>query len=287
MALHAQRSSAASASTAPSNGLGSSPPFDTQPTDDAAIWFTDAIAGMPDSLDLRLGMLNGFELQSGRRTIELSSGSERLLAFLALADRPLMRNFVAFSLWPDKDEERAFGNLRSALWRIRQAGLGLVESVGPRLRLGREVSVDVDILRLIAQHVVNRVEIKDPARVREMLVAGDLLHDWYEPWVSPERERLRQLRLHALESLSEYLLALGDICGAIEAGLAAVAAEPLRESAHRVLISAHLTEGNLAEALRQYESYRYAASTELGVLPSSLMEDLVRPIRTIPIAGPR
>lgn len=249
----------------------------------AAAALIDGLDGVAGSLEVHLGLLNGFELRSSGRTIELSLGSERLLAFLAVSDRPLMRNFVAFSLWPDKDEERAHGNLRSALWRLRQAGLGLVETTGQRIAIGRDVCVDVRVVTLVANHVLAGSEIRDRVAVQKLLVLGNLLHDWYEPWVTPHRERLRQLRLHALESLSRQLLSVGDLCGAIEAGLAAVASEPLRESAHRTLVEAHIAEGNPAEALRQYESYRFAASTELGVLPSNQMEQLVQPLRAVPV----
>jgi DNA-binding SARP family transcriptional activator len=223
----------------------------------------------------------------GARTIELSLGSTRLLAFLALSGRPLMRNFVAFSLWPDKEEDRAFGNLRSALWRIRQTGLNLVESSGQRMQIGRDVIVDLHIVTDLARRLVDGERTTEPRKVTALLSEGDLLPDYYDAWVSPARERLRQQRVHALEALSRQLLEQGDAAAAIEAGLAAVAVEPLRESAHRAVIQAHLCEGNLAEALRQYEAYRYVATTELGILPSDRMEALVKPLRGTRTSGQR
>ena len=61
----------------------------------------------------------------------------------------------------------------------------------------------------------------------------------------------------------------------IDAGLVAVRAEPLRESAHRVLIKAHLAEGNHGEASRQYSSYRHLMLAELGVEPSPHLRELL------------
>ena len=55
---------------------------------------------------------------------------------------------------------------------------------------------------------------------------------------------------------AERLTAARRFGPALEAALAAVAGEPLRESAHRVLIKAHLAEGNVSEAIRQYHFYR-------------------------------
>ena len=58
---------------------------------------------------------------------------------------------------------------------------------------------------------------------------GQLLPDWYDDWVAVERERLRELRAHALEALCHRLTAAGRFGEATEAGLAVVRDEPLRE----------------------------------------------------------
>ena len=99
---------------------------------------------------------------------------------------------------------------------------------------------------------------------------------WYDEWLLLERERLRQMRLHALEALAEQLVIAGDLPAAVHAALAAVAIDPLRESAHRALIRAHLAEGNRVEALRQLARLRHLLREELGVEPSSRAVDLLR-----------
>ena len=90
-----------------------------------------------------------------------------------------------------------------------------------------------------------------------------------------EREHFRQLRLHALEKLCEQLTDEGRFGQAVEAGLAAVSSEPLRESAHRVLIRAYLKEGNWGEAVRQYEACRQVLRHELGIDPSRVTHALL------------
>ena len=60
----------------------------------------------------------------------------------------------------------------------------------------------------------------------------------------------------------------------IASGLAAVAAEPLRESAHRMVIRVHLLEGNIAEASRQYRAFARLLSDALGARPSPSMDVL-------------
>jgi DNA-binding SARP family transcriptional activator len=99
--------------------------------------------------------------------------------------------------------------------------------------------------------------------------AGELLPDWYDDWVVIERERFRQARLHALEALCYGLARRGRYDKAIELGLTAVADEPLRESAHRAVMRAHLAEGNRVEALRQYQLCRRFLRERLGFEPSA------------------
>src|SRR5260370_18507980 len=95
------------------------------------------------------------------------------------------------------------------------------------------------------------LDLTDSDAVRVELVA-DVLPDWYEDWVLIEQERFRQLRLHALETLCEQLIAAGRYAVAVDAGMAAVAGEPLPERAQRVLIKAHLCKGKATEAAKQY-----------------------------------
>jgi hypothetical protein len=72
--------------------------------------------------------------------------------------------------------------------------------------------------------------------------ALELLPGWYDDWVLLEREPLRQRVLHGLEALSRHLVRAGRFAEAVEAAMVAVAVEPLRESAQRALVTAHLAE---------------------------------------------
>ena len=221
-----------------------------------------------------LSLLRGFRLESDGRPVELPLGSQRLVAFLAVHRRPLQRLYVAGCLWLDCGEERANASLRTALWRLRRVGFELVDSTRNHLRLVETVAVDLHESELRARQVL-RHEASSLEEHDTLLFDGDLLSDWYDDWVMLERERHRQLRLLALESLCESLAAAGSYARAVEAGLACVAAEPLRESAHRVLIDAHRGQGNLGEALRQYRLYRRLIEDRLGLEPSPAMQRLV------------
>jgi hypothetical protein len=61
-----------------------------------------------------------------------------------------------------------------------------------------------------------------------------------------------------------------------------VSADPLRETANRILVEAHLAEGNLVEARRSYARYRDLIGRELGVEPGHELTSLVRSDRRQP-----
>jgi DNA-binding SARP family transcriptional activator len=229
---------------------------------------------------VRLTLLNAFALECDGVAVQLPASAQRVLAFVALHEHPVRRPYVAGSLWLDSPEERAYANLRSALWRLRRFGSRLVDAEGSELALGRDVEVDLRECEQLARRAVAR-EQRGPEALDVRLFGSDLLPDWYEDWVVIEREHYRQLRLHALDALCEQLTASGRLDEALEAGLAAVAGEPLRESAQRALIRVHLAEGNGGEAVRQYRLYRHLLDEQLGIEPSPLMAELVRDLDAV------
>ena len=200
-----------------------------------------------------------------RVSVDLPWSAQRVVAFLALHDRPLLRLHVAGVLWPETSEDRAFASLRTALWRVRRSGCNLVQATDRQLELAPEVSVDAREAADLAHRVVHG-EIKDDDEGLAGLFTGELLPDWYDDWVLLERERIRQLHLHALETVCERLTAATRFAEPVEAGLAAVAGEPLRESAHRALVKAYLAEGNWGRLSASTASSDNFSTTILGSL---------------------
>ena len=222
-----------------------------------------------------VGLMRAFTLRHADAAVELPHSAQRLLAFLALHDRPLLRPFVAGSLWTDAPERRAAASLRSALWRLSGPGPRVVHATPTHLRLADDVRVDLAAATAAAHRVLDLSAALEPGDVGTLVGAGDVLPDWYDDWALLERERFRQVRLHALEVLSRRLADLGRMGEAIDAAILAVTIEPLRESAHRAVIVLHLEEGNVGEALRQFSTYRTLLARDLGLSPSSELARLV------------
>lgn len=217
--------------------------------------------------ELRLRLLGRFRLTHRDGTnIELPSATQKLVAYVALT-RSVHRATAADLLWPDRDERRSRGNLRSAVWRSTQTVPGLLSCDQEWLTIGPDVCIDHRVALAVAGRLRDDGSATD--EVDRSAFEADLLNDWYDDWVAFERERFRQIRLHALELLAERFIGAGRHSEAIEAGLVAVAAEPLRETAHAVVIRAHLAEGNVGEARRHYRRLCEILATELGTLPTA------------------
>lgn len=223
----------------------------------------------------RLRLLDGFAFEFAGAPVTLPVGQQRLLAFLALRG-PSHRCQIAGSLWPEVPEDHSLASLRTGVWRMNRLVPGLLETRGSALAMAESTAVDSHeqealAFRLLRDHAD---PVVDDAALRSLWPSG-LLPGWYDDWVVFERERLTQLRLHALERMAALLLADGNLDLALQVALELVHTEPLRETANAALISVYLAEGNVSDAIRQYDAYSTLLDRELGLQPSDRLADLL------------
>ncbi|WP_406368958.1 BTAD domain-containing putative transcriptional regulator [Streptomyces sp. NBC_01546] len=246
------------------------------------------VSGNQSSNEVSLELLGAFELTCGRSSVHTPLGAQRLLAFLSLSPDGVHRSAAAEQLWPDLPCHRAAANLRSALCQARRACcVTLIDCIGQRLRLSPLVQVDVLSIRDSAHQIVDK--LAPPSADSETLInefTRELLPGWPDEWLRLERERWKQVRLYALEGLAQRLLSVHRYLPALQAALAAAAIDPIRESAHRIVIQIHLSEGNVASAVRCYQHYEVYLRRELGVGPSPQMTDLLQGLRSPAHARP-
>ena len=136
-----------------------------------------------------------FKLSTPRKTLPV-------LAYLLLnRDAPIARDFLAYVMWPEDEEEAARTKLRLSLFDLAR--------VLPAEFEGRALVVDGDSVRLRHDlHLWLDVQefdrlILDPQRIEEAvsLYRGDLLTALYDEWVFSERERHRNAFLAGLLQL--------------------------------------------------------------------------------------
>jgi DNA-binding SARP family transcriptional activator len=199
----------------------------------------------------------------------LSLPARRVLAFLALSDGAASRAYAAGTLWPNERESAARANLRRSLWQVPD---GWVDCVGEELRMNAEV--DYPAAREVAATALDggRLTLAEIS-----LLSEDLLPGWHEDWTASAQDSFRMLRIDALEAACRTLAAEGAYGLATQAGMAAITAEPLRESAAEALVAAHLLAGNRYAAARCFADFSNTLREELGVEPNpTLVNRLIR-----------
>ena len=213
---------------------------------------------------------------------ELPEGSRRLVAYLALHDGWAERRTAAGTLWPVGNDKRAAGNLRSAVWRLRGVGIDVIDSDKSTLRLRPDLLVDATLVADWAARLIEGTATGSDLDVRAWSPAlPDLLPGWTDDWVVVHRERLRQRVLHGLEALSRHLVRAGRTATAIEAAAGAAAVDPLRESAQRTLVAAHLAADDPAAADRIFQDYRTLVLRTLNVVPGRTFTRMVDAARGV------
>jgi DNA-binding SARP family transcriptional activator len=202
--------------------------------------------------------------------VRLSIGGRRLLAYLTVRGCPTARGVAAAALWPDVPDDVARANLRRVLWRVPR---GWVVSVDDDLNLDAEADLPQ------AQAVAARALAGGALTLDEIvLLSADLLPGWHEDWVLAAQDAFRLLRVQALEAACRAMTATGDFHLAAQAGTAAVAAEPLCESAAEGLILAHLAQRNRYQAVRCFRALAARLQDELGVAPDPTLAQRVMDI---------
>lgn len=229
------------------------------------------------STQLRLDILGGFSLREADRTVHLPGTAQRLLAFVALQRRPVARDHVAFTLWPDGSEAHAHGSLRTALFELRRPGHDLIRVVDGETSLAPDVAVDLEeMLSLVDVIRAHDGRGALPVVERDLLEA-DLLPGWYDDWVVAQQDLHHELRIDMLERLCRAQLDAGRYAEAVATGSSAVRADPTRDSSSRLTIAAHLATGNDAQAVVVYHRLEDRLR-EFGLVPSPRTSALIASI---------
>lgn len=207
-----------------------------------------------------------------------------MLAYLVLKrERAVGRDELLDLLWPAAAPADPDAALTAVLSKLRRAlGEGVLQ--GRReleLKLPPGAWVDVETARESVARAEQALERSDwraaaaDGREASEIAAETFLAGHDAPWVDEVRRELEELRLRALELVVAAGLELGpsNAAAAERAARTLIAAAPLRESAHAMLIDALAARGNVAEALGVYEELRVRLRDELGTAPGAALTE--------------
>jgi DNA-binding SARP family transcriptional activator len=211
-----------------------------------------------------------------------------LLALLILnANRVIDGSVVMESLWGDVLPEHPSGALQVVVSRLRRS-LGacgdrvLFEHGGYRLDAGPE---EVDVLRAEALLRDGRAALGINDGARAAVAFEDALGLWTGkaledlgglPFAAAGVRRLHELWFALVEARNDAYLMDGRHLEVLVDIDTMVDSEPLRERLRAQQVVALYQAGRQAEALRAADALRKALRDELGLQPSSAMQDLER-----------
>jgi DNA-binding SARP family transcriptional activator len=233
---------------------------------------------------LSVSLFGRFELIGPDGPVVLTSKKlAGLLAYLA-SSHPAQhsREKLMTLLWGDHLEAQARQNLRQALFSLRQLlGKDVIVSSGDTVSLEpQSISCDVPRFEMLVRQggrdaLSEAVELYKDRFLSDLKLAEE---GWAE-WLSREQQRLEDMALNAVMKLGEEELARGDPNRAIVVAKRAIAIDPLREDAHRLLMRAATAGGRKAEALQQYDLLVTLLDRELGVPPDDATNQLAAEVR--------
>lgn len=230
--------------------------------------------------------LDGAPIETARRK------TLALLVYLACnSNQPHTRESLAALFWAEQSQERAFANLRHALWEINQSlGDGWMDSDRDEIRLIGDI--DLDLTRFHSLLAASRDPEADSAsRLLSLAQAASLYTDHFlagftlkdapafDDWSFFQAESIRRDLASALESLTRGYCALNRAPEAIPFARRWLSLDPLNESAHRQLMIAYELAGEHAAALRQYQQCEATLQKELSVEPEAETKALHEKIR--------
>ena len=177
---------------------------------------------------------------------------QSLLAYLLLNRATAhRREKVAGLFWPETSETDARRNLRQGLWRLRKA-LDASSPTFSDLLLSDDLSVGIDSQVAYSLDVTRLEETRINLSTDDLMCAldvyqGELLPDFYDEWVSLERERLHALFEQQVERLLEQLCAEQRWDETLRWAERWIALGHSPEPAYRALMIAHSARGNRSQ----------------------------------------
>jgi DNA-binding SARP family transcriptional activator len=238
---------------------------------------------------MRFGILGPLEASDDGGQVSLGGGKPRaLLAVLLLHPNEVVSaDQLIDELWGDDSPERADAALRVNVSRLRKAlprDVLATRSPGYVIRIEPD-QLDLDRFERLVDEgrslLASGLSADAAERLRDALSLwrGPALADFaYENFAQTAIARLEEIRLAAVELRIDADLALGrhdELVGELEA---LIAEHPLRERLRADLMTALYRSGRQAEALDAYKDARRALVDELGIDPSTALQELERAI---------
>lgn len=244
------------------------------------------VARDPAPVPVEIRVLGGFQVLRQGSPVPLGAWQSRkardlLKILVTRRGRPIAREIIGETLWPEDDSEAVAARLSVALSTLRSvldpdrrwpsdhfiAGDASAVSLRPE-----NVRIDVDIFfaNVDAALAAAGEDARDLLSAAEASYAGDLLEeDPHADWAVGVRERARAAYIRVVHALARHAAERGDHQDAVDLYLRVLERDPYDERAHSGLIRALQADGRHGEARRAHAAY-VSRMADIGVKASPL-----------------
>jgi LuxR family maltose regulon positive regulatory protein len=270
----------------------------------SVVMAAEEVARAPEQ-SLRIEALGALRVHQGGEEIPAdrwrSRRALRLFQYLAVHRfRWVPKEQVMEALWPDAGPGKAATSLWQAVHQLRRT----LEPELQELRDSRHVRFQNEAYRIEpgdggsfdvleferavdeGEHALAQGKVVQAERSLRRafdLYHGDLLAEYpYEEFVTEERERLRDRLIRGLSAQADALAArrrwteCAAVCGR------GLERDAYHEGFHFQLVRSQIMLGNRHGALERYQQYADLMASEMGLLPSRPMKDLIESVGALP-----
>lgn len=194
---------------------------------------------------------------------------ESLLAYLILHPEQHGRDHLATLFWGDSSDAQARHSLRTALATLRkEISPDLLDTDRDHVQLNPAFPLWVDLHTVLDLENDFDDANHDLLQERLALWQGDLLADFYDEWITSEREHYQTRLLNLFLQVTQSLRARSEYGQAIKVAQRILMLDPANEHAHQHLMFCYVVSGDRPAALRQYELCARTLADELDAPPS-------------------
>jgi DNA-binding SARP family transcriptional activator len=243
----------------------------------------------PDPLHVRT--LGDFQVWKAcqmvdKRALRQRRAGELFALLLQTPGRSLLFDQISECLWPARDPSQTRTLFHHACASLRKAlEPDLPEKIASRYLVVDEGRVT---LQWPAGSELDYETFEDLLRQEEWAAAvalyrGDYLPDFlYAEWTQASRQRLELLAQNAMLSLAQCLVDRGEFHAALEACNRLLSLEPWHEGATWLGMQASQALHDRVGAIRLYKNLEKALQSELGIPPSTELQELYKTLTRRP-----
>lgn len=226
---------------------------------------------------IKIYLLGGFSLICDGRPIRAltSERLQELFAYLILHHKiPQSRSLLSYKFWPDSNETQARNNLRKMLYDLKHAFPNVdqyLELDGPELRVRDKVNVSLDVEKF--ENSAQQTSSVEALESAINFYQGEFMPGCYADWALLERQRLHQLFVLTLETLTDKLEDQRQYWRAIDYVQLLLQYTPLNEDAYRRLMRLYALKGDRAGVVRTFHACTTVLQKELEFEPSQVTRE--------------